>query len=244
MSRLATGAVVVGLILTGCGGGGGGSTGPPPPPPPPANSYDLQTAMAVLDTDSSRTPVNLSGTAMSGAGSSSFMGSGTLSLSSGASGMFNGGAALLQTTTVSGTIMMQGMSMSTPYSASVVNAYDTATGAILGESQSTEFDVAPAPIMIPSSIGAMPVVLGTLNRYTDSTLSVALGTIRISAGVELSSIDPGGQEVVQLTFKSYDMSGTLVATDTQSYYLTEDSVLSFYGATASNASGSLSVTPQ
>jgi hypothetical protein len=179
---------------------------------------------------------------VTGASSYSFAGTGILSVSSGTSGMFNGGAALLQTTTISGKIDVGGSS--TPYTSSVVNAYESGSGiaAILGESQSTEFDVASAPIMIPSSVGTTAVVLGTLSRYTDSTLSVALGTVQISVDVEVQAADPGSPEVVRFTFRSYDMSGVLVETDTQSYDLTEASALSFYAATANGTSGSLSVT--
>lgn len=243
MSRLTIGVVVMGLAVTGCGGGGssGGSTMQNLQMPPPG-SYDLQKAMVALEASGSSTPVNLSGTAMSGGTSYPFTGTGTLTLASGTSGTFNGGAATLQTMTITGTITVAGKS--TAYDSSVVNAYEGATGAILGESESSEFDVASAPIMIPSSVGTTPMILGTLSRYTDGTLSVALGTTQISVAVQLIPVDPGTREVVEFTFKSYDMSGSPVETDTQSYYLSENSAMSFYGATASNASGSLSVTLQ
>jgi hypothetical protein len=196
--------------------------------------------MAAFESTSSATPVSLSGM-VTGATSYSFAGTGILSVSSGMSGTFNGGAALLQTTTISGKIDVGGSS--TPYTSSVANAYESSgIAAILGESQGTEFDVASAPIMIPSSVGSTAVVLGTLSRYADSTLSVALGTVQISVDVEVQPADPGSPEVVRFTFRSHDMSGALVETDTQSYYLTEASALSFHGAAASGTSGSLSVT--
>lgn len=244
MNRLAIGGVVVGILLTACGGGDGGPgvSSKPINPGPPPGSYDLRAAMAALEANGSSTPVSLSGTAMSGGSSYSFTGTGTWALSPGTGGTFNGAVARLQTTTLSGTITVGGTSK--PYSSSAVNAYDGATGAILGESQSGEVDVASAPILIPSAVGTTPTILGTLSRYTDSTLSVVLGTTQISVAVALNPIDPGTTEVVRFTFNSYDTSGSLVESDTQSYYLTEQSVLSFYGATASNASGSLSVAAQ
>lgn len=239
MSRLTTGVVVMALVLAACGGGGSMST---IQPPPPASSYDLRAAMGALEVQGSSTSVNLSGTVISGGSSQLFTGSGTWSLSSGTSGTFNGGMALLQTNAITGTITVGGTS--TAFSSGAVNAYDGATAAIVGQSQSTEFDVASAPITIPTSVGMTPMVLGTLSRYTNSTLSVALGTTQISVEVEFLPVDPGSMEVVQFTFQSYDMSGALVETDTQSYYLTEDSTMSFYAATANDASGSLSVTLQ
>lgn len=242
MSRLTIGVVVVGLMVSACGGSGGSALGDPPVTMPPPGSYDLQKAMSALEASGSSTPVSLSGSVTRSGSSYSFTGTGTLTLGPGTSGMFNGGAALLQTITIAGTISVAGTS--SPYSSSVVNAYESATGAILGESQSAEVDVASAPIIIPSSVGTTRMILGTLSRYADSTLSVALGTTQISVAVELLPVDPGGQEVVQFTLNSYDMSGMLVQADTQSYYLTEDNVLSFYGATANNSSGTLSVTPQ
>jgi hypothetical protein len=130
-----------------------------------------------------------------------------------------------------------------PYSSSVINAYDGMTGAILGESQSAEFDLAPAPIAIPTTVGTASMMLGTLNRYTDATLSVPLGTTQISV-VLFSPPAPGPNdpEVVQFTFQSFDTTQTLVETDTVSYSLTEASVLSFASATAQNASGTVNVT--
>lgn len=236
MGRLAIGVVVAAFLVAGCGGGTGGGSVPLPPP----DSYDLQKAMRAFEASGSSTPVSLSGTANGGASSGSFTGTGTLTVSAGMTGTFNGGTALLQTATAAGTITVGGAS--TGYSSEVVDAYDGSTGSILGESKSGEFDVASAPIMIPSSVGTTPMLLGTLIRYTDSSLSVALGTTRISVDEMLAPIDPGTAEVVRFTFKSYDVSGDLVETDTESYWLTNDGAAYFYGTTANAASGSLSLT--
>jgi hypothetical protein len=188
------------------------------------------------------TPVALSGSAIVNGTAVPFSGTGTLTLAAGTNGSFNGMTALLQTETVSGTVTAAGQNL--PYNATAVNAYDDATGAILGQSQTSEFDVASAPIAIPSMVGASPMVLGTLNRYTDSTLSSPLGTTQISVAITLAPVDPGSSEVVQFTFKFYDMSQTLVETDTVSYFLSAASALSFDAATAQNASGVVDVTAQ
>ena len=45
------------------------------------------------------------------------------------------------------------------------------------------------------------MILGTLSRYTDDTLSVVLGTTQVSVAVVLIPVDPGSPEVVQFTYK-------------------------------------------
>jgi hypothetical protein len=231
--RLVLGAVTA-VALCACGGGG--SSGGPPP-----GSYDLQSAMVALNRGGLSTPVTLTGSVIANGTSVPFTGTGTVTLSAGVDGTFNGAPALLQTETIAGTVTAAGQSL--PYNSSAVNAYVGATAAILGESQSAEFDVASAPIAIPSMVGTSPMVLGTLNRYTDSTLSSPLGTTQISVAVVSAPVDPGSPEVVQFTFKSYDMSQTLVETDTIGYSLTAGGVLSLAGATAQNASGMVNVAP-
>ena len=231
--------VLAALLLSACGSGGG-STGYPRPVP--QGSYDLHAAMAALGESGLSTNVNLSGTAIVNGISNPFTGTGTLTLSPGVGGMFNGTMARLQTQSISGTVSVAGQT--SPYSSSVVNAYETATTAVVGESQSSEFDVAQQPIMIPAMVGTSVTMLGTLSRYTDSTLSVALGTVQVSVAVVLIPIDPGSNEVVQFTYKVFDTSQALVETDTISYVLSENSLLSFYSAATQSASGTLTVTPQ
>ena len=98
--------------------------------------------------------------------------------------------------------------------------------------------------MIPTVVGTSVTMLGTLSRYSDSTLSVALGTVQVSVAVMFIPVDPGSNEVVQFTYKVFDTSQALVETDTISYGLTENNLLSFYSAATQSASGTLTVTPQ
>jgi hypothetical protein len=51
--------------------------------------------------------------------------------------------------------------------------------------------VAQAPVAIPMTVGTSPMILGTLSRYTDDTLSVVLGTTQVSVAVVLIPVDPG-----------------------------------------------------
>jgi hypothetical protein len=237
-TRLTVGTLAA-IVLTACGGSGNGMI--TTLPPVPLGSYDLRTAMSALVKSGLRADVKLTGNAIVNGTATAFTGTGALTLSPGANGMFNGKTELLQTETISGTVSAAGQS--SPYSFTVATAYDGTTGALLGESQSHEFDVASAPISFPTTVGD-PVNLGTLSRYTDDTQSVVLGTIQISVGVLLIPVDGRGNEVVRFTYKVYDNSQTLVETDNLDYFLSEGSVLSFYSYTVQSASGTLSVTPQ
>jgi hypothetical protein len=238
-ARSPAAGVLAALLLSACGGGGSGNGNPTPSP---QGSYDLQAAMAALVKSGLSANVNLSGTAIVNGTSNPFTGTGTLTLSPGVSGMFNGTTAQLQTESISGTVTVAGQT--SPYSSSVVNAYEPTTTAVAGDSQSTEFDVAQAPITIPTVVGTSSTMLGTLSRYSDSTLSVALGTVQVSLAVTLIPVDPGSPEVVQFTYKVYDTNQALVETDTVSYNLTENNLLSLNSAATQNTSGTLTVMPQ
>src|SRR6202035_5222568 len=102
--------------------------------PSPQGSYDLQAAMAALVKSGLSANVNLSGTAIVNGTSNPFTGTGTLTLSPGVSGMFNGTMAQLQTQSISGTVTVAGQTSS--YSSSIVNPYEPATAAVAGDSRS------------------------------------------------------------------------------------------------------------
>ena len=239
-TRLTVGTLAA-IVLTACGGGDNGMLTTSPPPVPPG-SWDLRTAMQALVHSGLGANVKLSGNAIVNGTATAFTGTGVLTLSPGANGLFNGKTESLQTETITGTVTVSGQSV--PYSSTVVTAYDGTTGGLLGESQSHEFDVASAPISFPTTVGSSVVALGTLSRYADDTQSVVLGTIQISVVRLLATVDGRGNEVVQFTYKVYDNTQTLVETDNFNYFLSEDSVLDFYSYAAQSASGTLSVTPQ
>ena len=88
------------------------------------------------------------------------------------------------------------------------------------------------------------MILGTLSRYTDSSLSVPEGTIQVSVAETQAPVDPGGSEVVEFTYKIYDSTQALLEVDTYSYNLSESNTLTFNSAGTQTASGTLTVTPQ
>jgi hypothetical protein len=158
------------------------------------------------------------------------------------SATFNGTAALSQTTTVSGSIMTAGQT--TPYSTSVTDYYAGGDSALLGEVSKSEYDVAQAPIVFPTTLmGGSSGTLGTLSRYTDSTMSVALGTAQVSYST-LTPVDPGSPIGIAVTVKIYDTQNTLIETDVTNYTMTSSNVISLSGATAQNQSGMLTITAQ
>jgi hypothetical protein len=209
--------------------------------PPPAN-YDLQAGMANMVADGLSSNVALSGTVTVNGVSTAFTGSGTFTRSAAVSATFNGAAALSQTTTVAGSITAAGQTE--PYSTSVTDYYAGSDTAFLGEVSAGEYDVAQAPIVFPTTLVGEPSgTLGTLSRYTDSTMSISLGTVQVTYST-LTPVDPGTRMGITITTKIYDTQNTLIETDVTSYTMTSSNVISLSGASAQNQSGTLNVTPQ
>ena len=222
------------ILLSACGGGNSAM-------PTPSANYDLQAGIKQMVSSGLSSNVALSGTATVNGASTPFTGSGTLMRPPASAATFNGTAASSQITTVAGTISVAGQS--TPYSTSVTDYYAASDGAFLGEVSSSEFDVAQAPILFPTSVvGGSSGILGTLSRYADSTMSVSLGTVQISYSVVLAPVDPGSPIGIAVTTKIYDTQNTIVETDITNYTMTSGAVISFSGASAQNQSGMLTVT--
>jgi hypothetical protein len=83
--------------------------------PPPQGSYNLEAAMEALIKSGLSANVSLSGTAIVNGTSNPFTGTGSLTLSPGVGGMFNGTMAQLQTQSITGTVTVAGQT--SPYSA-------------------------------------------------------------------------------------------------------------------------------
>jgi hypothetical protein len=226
------------ILISACGGGNNTAA---PMQPPPAN-FDLQSGMAKMVANGLSSNVALSGTVTVNGLSTAFTGSGTFTRSPAVSATFNGTAAMSQTTTVAGSITAAGQT--NPYSTSVTDYYASSDGAFLGEVSASEYDVAQAPISFPTTVvGGSSGTLGTLSRYTDSTMSVSLGTVQVSYSV-MAPVDPGSPIGVAVTTKIYDAQNTLIETDVTNYTMTSSNVISLSGASAQNQSGTLKVTVQ
>jgi hypothetical protein len=217
------------LALVACGGGGDDNNNLTT-----NTDFNLQAGVANMVAHGLNANVSLSGTA----NGTPFNGSGTYSRAVGANAMFNGGAALSQTESISGTVTAAGQAI--PLSVSVTDFFATGNSAFLGENDGTEFDVAQAPITYPTSVvGGSGGALGTVSRYTDSTMSVSLGTAQLSYAVDSSN-----PAKVTLTTKIYDTQNALQETDTTVYSLNTSSVIAFVSASAQTSAGTLTVTAQ
>lgn len=223
------------IFISACGGGHD------PFAPPPAN-YNLQAGMEEMVTKGLSSDVSLSGTANIGGVSTAFSGSGTFTRPPAVSVTFNSTLALAQTTTVAGSITVAGQTA--PYSTSVTDYYSSSDSAFLGEVSASEYDVAQAPIMFPTTVmGGSSGTLGILSRYTDSSMSVSLGTAQVAYST-LAPVDPGSPIAIMVTTTIFDTHNTLIETDVTTYSMTSSNVISLSGATAQNQSGTLKVTAQ
>jgi hypothetical protein len=226
------------VLVAACGGGNNYAA----PMMQPAANFDLQAGMAKMVTDGLSANVTLSGSVTSNGVSTAFTGSGSFMRTPAMSATFNGTAALSQTTAVSGSIMTAGQT--TPYSTSVTDYYAGGDSAFLGEVSASEYDVAQAPIVFPTMVmGGSSGTLGTLSRYTDSTMSVSLGTVQVSYST-LAPVDPGSPIGIMVTIKTYDTQNTLIETDVFNYTMTSSNVISLSGASSQNQSGMLTITVQ
>ena len=223
------------VLVSACGGGKYSGA-------PSSANYDLQTGIANMVTNGLSANVALSGTVKVNGVSQAFTGSGTFTRAPGVSATFNSTLASSQTTTVAGSITVAGQS--SPYSTSVADYYASSDAALLGEVSGSEYDVAQAPIVFPTMIvGGSSGTLGTLSRYTNSTMSTSLGTAQVSYSV-MAPVDPGSPIGVALTTKIYDTQNTLIETDVTNYTMTSSNVISLSSASAQTQSGMLTVTVQ
>jgi len=223
------------ILVSACGGGHDAAA-------PSSANFDLQAGIAKMVTNGLSANVSLSGSVSVNGVSTPFTGVGTFNRAPAVSATFNGTAAASQMTTVAGTVTAAGQT--TPYSTSVTDYYASSDSAFLGEVSGSEYDVAQAPFSFPTMVvGGSSGILGTLSRYTDSTMSVSLGTAQVSYSV-MAPVDPGSPIGVALTTKIYDTQNTLTETDVTNYTMTSSNVISLSGASAQNQSGMLTITVQ
>ena len=227
------------VLVSACGGGNSPAG---PMQPPSAVDFNMQAGMAEMVTNGLSSNVTLSGTTTVNGVSTAFTGSGTFTRPPALSATFNGIAASAQTTTVAGSIMVAGQT--TPYSTSVTDYFASSDDAFLGEMSTSEYDVAQAPISFPTSLmGGGSGNLGTLSRYTDSSMSVSLGTAQVSYST-MAPVDFGSPIGIVVTTKIYDTQNTLIETDVTNYTMTSSNVISLSGASGQNQSGMVTITVQ
>jgi len=230
-------AVCFAMLVSACSGGHIAFMAPPQ-----SDNFNLRAGILDMVANGLNANVALSGTVTTNGVSTPFTGSGTFMRPPGTNVSFDSTAAMSQLTTVAGTITAAGQTA--PYSTSVTDYYASSDGAFLGEVSASEYDIAQTPIEFPSTVvGGSSGTLGTLSRYTDSTMSVSLGTAQLSYSV-MAPVDPGSPIGVALTTEIFDTQNNLVETDVTNYTMTSSNVISLSGASAQNQSGTLTITVQ
>jgi hypothetical protein len=221
------------ILVSACGGGNNSAA-------PASANFDLRTGIAKMVTNGLKADVTFSGTLSTNGVSSAFTGTGTYTRSPAVSVTFDGTAALSQSTTVAGSITTAGQTGS--YATSITDYYASTDSAFLGEVSGTEYDVAQAPIAFPTMVvGGSSAILGTISRYTDSSMSVSRGTAQLSYQV-MAPADPGNPVSVVVTTKIYDTQNVLQETDVTTYSMTSNSVILLNSSSTQNHSGTLIVT--
>jgi hypothetical protein len=92
-------------------------------------------------------------------------------------------------------------------------------------------------------VGGSTGTLGTISNYTDSTMSVSLGTTEVTY-TATDPVDPGSPILVKVTNLNKGPTGTVIETDVTSYTLTGSGILTLTAASAQNASITLLATVQ
>ncbi len=211
-----------------------------------AGQYDLRAGMASLVSQELMFNVLLSGSVVVNGSSVPISGTGTFSLSAGASASFDNMTASSQTEIIAGTVTTAD-GQNIPISTSTVKYYATGNEAFLGEVKSgtsAEYDVAQTPIDFPTTIvPGSAGTLGAISRYTDSTMSVSLGTAQLSYSVPQSTVEPGLPLQVILTTTFYDTANTLIETDTLGFNLASDATVTIGLAESQTPSGTLIANP-
>jgi hypothetical protein len=231
-------AVCFAILVSACSGGDNKAF----MAPPQSDNFNLRAGIQDMVDNGLSANVTLSGTVTTNGVSTAFTGSGTFTRTPAANVTFDSTAAKSQLTTVAGTVTAAGQTA--PYSTSVTDYYANSDGAFLGEASANEYDIAQTPIEFPTTVvGGSSGSLGTLSRYTDSTMSVSLGTVQLSYSV-MAPVDPGSPIGVALTTKIYDTQSNLIETDVTNYTMTSSNVISLSGASAQNQSGMLTITVQ
>ncbi len=92
-------------------------------------------------------------------------------------------------------------------------------------------------------VGGSSGTLGTINRYTNNTMSVVLGTSTVSYTVS-SPVYPGIPVSVAITNKIYDTMNNLTETDVTTFTLSTSNMLTFVSANADVGGNTLLVSAQ
>jgi hypothetical protein len=214
-------ALCLSAVLTACGGGGGGST-----PVASVQAFNLKATYVNDMQSTSSKNFTISGT-INGIAAS---GSGTVTSGALQSSTFEGTSALVQTTTVTGTVIANGQNI--PYG-SASQAYYDSNYNYLGANGS-EYSVVTSFAALPTAARVNDTgVFVELVNYPSSLKSYSTGTTVISYSL---TADTETSAILSLISTVKDNSGNIISTDTVRHRVTTSNVSTvlseFYTATS------------
>ena len=165
-------------LLSACGGGGGGDSGGAAAPVASTDSFPLMTAYTNSLTSSSSNNYTISGTVNAVA----VTGSGTVTFGNLSAGTFEGVAAQQRTTTATGSVVANGVTI--PLNSSSIRWVDS-NYVPKGGSGGTDYIVVTGTPTIPTAARVNDTgTFYTANRYSNSTKSVLRGTQTVTYVLE------------------------------------------------------------
>lgn len=192
------------ILLTACGGGGGGGGAASPVASP--SSFSAVTVFANQINNGYTKNFAITGTQVVGGDTYNVTGTGSVTVSPAVNTVFEGQSALQNTSTVNGTITVNGISA--PVS-DTSQSYSSSSYVPLGESNG-EYWVVQGIATIPSTVIVGDAgAIGTYTRYTDSSKTVVLGTAQVSYSVEA---DTATTAIINVTLQEYDGTNVLEVT--------------------------------
>lgn len=228
-------AVLFALLLAACsGGGGGGSSGPVVS----ANTFPLLTAFANQINNGFSHSGTMTGTAVDSAKGITLQITGTFSInrSPATATVFEGQAALMNDDTTSGTMTIAGET--TPLSGTSTMYWST-NYMPLGYT-GNEYWVMQGAVVVPSTgkVGDS-VIIGTFNRYADSSKTTLLGTTQLSLTIEA---DTASTAIVNMVEQEYDTENNLLYTEQMRWRIDVSGNLEWVTDTASGLSQGVDMT--
>lgn len=191
------------LSLAACGGGGGGSG-----PITSTDSFPMATAFKNQIDSGYFHDFTVTGSQTVSGTTYHVSGSGNISVSPATPSTFEGQAALLNSETLSGTLVVNGTTA--PFS-STAQEYATTSYAPFGIVTSSEYCVMQGSPSIPSTVKVGDTAaVGTYTCYTDGSKTTVLGTGQLSYVVEA---DTEHTAILNLIEKDFDSTNSLQVTD-------------------------------
>lgn len=206
-------AVSAMALMTACGGGGGGGGGGANTTAPVASTsiFPIMTVYMNTLTSSSSNNYTISGS-ISGV---AIKGSGTVTYGNLSAGTFEGVAAQQRTTTATGSVVANGISI--PLNSSSINWVDS-NYVPKGSSSGIEYVVVMGTPTIPTAARVNDTgTLYTAKRYTNSTKSVLLGTDTATYVLEA---DTATTALLTFILTENDNQGNITSTSTEQLRIT------------------------